>query len=199
VTDPFFNNAHLLATMQLVAGAGVDLEAARKAFETTPGDFTAKFTAAVQAQLASMAAPEVFIEIPEDPSRLRRPELDDLVRPVADGFLRSYPSKDELLEQVSKIKYRQQMRPPGIPRIDRNGAALAGPVASWLSSDSRETKHEYAPEPDRPLVVTALTELGDVTIMLPCAGECWQLSTRPLSNQSRDRRNEAARGRYSAD
>jgi hypothetical protein len=170
VADSFFNNAPLLATMKLVAGAGVDLEAARKAFETTPGDFTAKFTAAVQARLASMAAPEVFIEIPEDPSRLRRPELDALVRPVADGFLRSYPSKDELLEQVSRIKYRQQKRPSWIPRIDRNGVPLAGSAAAGLSSGGRESENDYECEPDRPLVVTALAELGDVTIMLPCAG-----------------------------
>jgi hypothetical protein len=47
---------------------------------------------------------------------------------------------------------------------------LAGSAAARLSSGGRESEDEYEREPDRPLVVTALAELGDVTIMLPCAG-----------------------------
>ena len=115
VSDALLRNEFLLATMEMMVGDDVGLETARIAFETTPGNFRAKFTAAVQARLAQSAAPEVFIEIPEFPDQLRKVELEALVRPAAVGFLRSSPSKDELLDQVASIRHRQQTLPASGP------------------------------------------------------------------------------------
>lgn len=148
--------------MEVMVGQRADFEAAQAAFESTPGDFGAKFTAAVQARFAGMLAPEQFIDIPEDPERLSRAGLEALVRPVAAGFLRSNPSKGDLLDQIDGIKYRQQSRPAWMPRVDGKGVPLA-PAATVVAEDGNE--------PDRPFVISALPELGDVTIMLPCAGE----------------------------
>src|SRR5205809_7785856 len=87
----------LLAMMDALIGEDADLEPASIAFETTRGDFTARFTAAVEALFAELVRPEVFIDIPEQPQQLGKAELEALVRPAAVGFLRSYPSKDELV------------------------------------------------------------------------------------------------------
>jgi hypothetical protein len=146
----------------MLVGEGADLETARATFEATPGDFAAKFAAAMHARAVRYVQPEVFIEIPKDPAALRKADLEALVRPVAAGFLRSYPTKDELLDQVSQIEYRQQRRPAWIPRVDLDGRPLNAPEV-----DSAE----YEREPDRPAVVSSLGELGDVTILLPEAGE----------------------------
>lgn len=162
VSNPYMENNILQSLMEMMTGDSSDMEAAQTAFEATPGDFTAKFTAAVRAHLARKAQPEVFIDLPMNPAGLRRNELDALVRPAADGFLRSYPSKDELLDQVRRIDRRQQSRPAWIPRVDRDGMPLSSPGTP--DADDRR-------EPDRPVVISALNELGDVTITLPEAGE----------------------------
>ncbi|MCX4387367.1 hypothetical protein OG777_10525 [Micromonospora peucetia] len=158
----FTQNELLLSMMATLAGDEVDLEPARKAFETTAGDFRAKFTAAVQARLAGMAVPEVFIDLPDDPERLRKSDLEALVRPAADGFMRSYPSKGELLEQAARIRRRQQRRPEWIPRVGPDGEPTPSP---GTGSPVLER------EPDRTLVVAALAELGEVTVRLPAAEE----------------------------
>ncbi|MDG4762569.1 hypothetical protein O7632_00335 [Solwaraspora sp. WMMD406] len=119
--NAFMQNEQLLSMLEIVAGDHVDLEPVRKAFEQTRGDFRAKFTAAVQARLAQSAVPEVFIDLPEHPAELRKSDLEALVRPAADGFLRSHPSKQELLTQVGRIRRRQERRPAWIPRVDRDG------------------------------------------------------------------------------
>lgn len=116
----------------------------------------------MQARVAPGARPEVVIEIPENPDALRRADLDDLVRPAAVGFLRSYPSKAELLEQVSRIDRRQKTRPAWIPIVDRYGRPLRPPVTKSVKDER---------EPDQAVVVSALAELGDVTVVLPGAGE----------------------------
>ncbi|WP_204299906.1 hypothetical protein [Actinoplanes campanulatus] len=152
-------NSLYLAMAATLAGEGVDLGAAQKAFEETPGDFRAKFTAAVEARLGQVAVPEVFIDVPDDPDRLSKAELDALVRPVADGFLRSYPTKNELVDQATRIRQRQECRPAWIPRVDRNGE----PIIRTSAEDDRV--------PDRPLLVTALPELGEITVQLPAAGD----------------------------
>ncbi len=157
----FANNDHLMVIMDFVAGDSTDLESAEKAFKTTTGDFRAKFTAAVRARLAQLATPEVFIELPEHPDQLRKTELEELVRPAAHGFLRSYPSKAELLDQVAAIRRRQERRPAWIPRINRDGSPV--PVEQDSIEDARE--------PDRPLAIAALAELGEVTFWLPETGE----------------------------
>ncbi len=155
-------NELLLSMLTTVAGDDVDLEPARKAFEETRGDFRAKFTAAVQARLAQSAVPEVFIDLPEHPELLRKSDLEALIRPAVDGFLHSYPSKEELLTQVGRIRRRQERRPTWIPRVDRDG----NPIISARVSPSEDER-----EPDRPLPITALSELGAATTMLPAAGQ----------------------------
>jgi hypothetical protein len=162
MSDPYNANAFVISVVEMLVGEGADLETARAAFEATPGDFAARFAAATQASAARYVRPEVFIELPKDPAALRKADLEALVRPVAVGFLRSYPTKDELLDQVSQIEYRQQRRPAWVPRVDLDGRPLNAP-----ETDSAE----YEREPDRPVVVSALAELGDVTISLPEAGE----------------------------
>ncbi|MFG1997506.1 hypothetical protein ACGFJ7_46765, partial [Actinoplanes sp. NPDC048988] len=138
------------------------LEAVQNAFEQTRGDFRAKFTAAVEARLAQIALPEVFIEVPEHPEQLSKGDLDALVRPAADGFLRSHPTKAELVEQAVRIRRRQKHRPAWIPRIDLSGETIV-PAARVAAEDERE--------PDRPLLVTALAEPGEITVALPAAGD----------------------------
>lgn len=101
--------------MATMVGDDIDLEPARLAFEKTPGDFRAKFTAAVEARLAQRAVPEVCIEIPEHPDRLRKTELEVLVRPAAVGFLRSYPTKDELLDRSPGSNIASRDFRPGYP------------------------------------------------------------------------------------
>jgi hypothetical protein len=162
VSDPYLANDILMSLMETMVGDNTDMEAAQMAFEATPGDFTARFTAAVRASLVGQAKPEVFIDLPPDPAALRRNDLDALVRPVADGFLRSYPSKEELLDQVRRIARRQERRPAWIPRVDRDGVPLATP---------RTDDADGWREPDRPVVISALSELGDITVLLPEAGE----------------------------
>lgn len=121
MSSAYSQNDLLLSITETLVGYGVDLEPVRKAFESTKGDFTAKFTAALQARLAQMVVPELFIDVPQHPEVLRKADLEALVRPAADGLLRSYPTKDELLEQANRIRRRQEQRPPWIPRLDREG------------------------------------------------------------------------------
>jgi hypothetical protein len=149
----------LLATMlSTLAGDDVDVEPAKIAFETTRGDFATRFAAAIEAQLAPAAKPEVVIDIPERPEELTKAELAELVRPAVTGFLRSYPTKSELLDELQRIKRRQERRPSWIPTVDRNSRPLP-PVDS---------------EEGPPLVsstVANFPELGDVSVQLPTDGE----------------------------
>lgn len=155
-------NDLLLSMMETLVEGSIDWEPIRKAFESTKGDFTAKFTAAMQARLEQMVVPEVFIDLPEHPEDLRKADLEALVRPAADGFLRSYPNKDELLAQAGRIRRRQERRPAWIPRLDRDGKPIPPPETDSSDAETR---------PERPLTVTALTELGDVTVLLPAEAE----------------------------
>lgn len=157
----FAKNDLLLSMMATVAGDDVEVEPARKAFAFTKGDFRAKFAAAVQAQLAQSATPEMFIDLPDNPDQLRSADLERLVRPAPHGFLRSHPSKGELLGQVAMIRRRQQQRPAWIPRIDRDGRPLSSAVPD-ATGDERE--------PDRPLLVVVLPELGEITVQVLEAG-----------------------------
>jgi hypothetical protein len=104
----------------------------------------------------------LFIDVPEHPEELRKADLEALVRPAAGGFLRSYPTKDDLLEEANRIRWRQERRPPWIPRVDRNGTPMAEPATDTFDVEAR---------PERPLTVTALAELGDVTVLLPAEAE----------------------------
>jgi hypothetical protein len=155
-------NEILLVMLDRLVGDKTDLEAAQAAFETTGGGFTARFRAAVQARFAEMVQPEIFIQIPEDPDRLTKDELDDLVRPASEGFLRSYPTKGELLEQVELIRRRQERRPAWIPRIDCDG--------NPLPSDPLLTGEPGQPD-GHSIVVTGFPELGQVTVELPAGDE----------------------------
>jgi hypothetical protein len=80
----YSQNDVLLSMMNSLVGNRVDLEPVRKVFESTRGDFAAKFTAAVQARFAQMVVPEVFIDVPEHPEELRKAELEALVRPATE-------------------------------------------------------------------------------------------------------------------
>lgn len=162
MSDAYVTNAHLEAVWELLVGDEDGLEDARKAFESTPGDFSARFTAAVRARVAPGARPEVVIDIPEEPEALRRAELEALVRPAAVGFLRSSPSRAELLDQVARIERRRQRRPDWIPTIDRDGR----PLSTLAAEPTGQVK-----APDRTAVASALRELGDVTLVLPGAGD----------------------------
>ncbi|WP_125615055.1 hypothetical protein [Actinomadura sp. WAC 06369] len=154
---PYTQNDVLLAMMETLTRES-DWEPVREAFESAKGDFTAKFTAAVEARFAQLVQPETFIDVPEHPEKLRKADLDALVRPVADGFLRSYPSKDELVDQAYRIRRRQDRRPPWIPRLDRDGKPMPTP---------RDDEPSDSVLPERPLTITALPELGDVPVLLP--------------------------------
>ncbi|WIV53978.1 hypothetical protein [Amycolatopsis nalaikhensis] len=158
----FTHNDLLLSMRSTLAGDDVDLESARKAYQDTKGDFRAKFTAAVEARLAHLVQPEVFIDVPENVDELRKSDLEALVRPAADGFLRSNPTKGELLEQAAKIRRRQHKRPAWIPRITSDGEPIEPPATSSTASTR---------EPDRPLTVDVLAEIGEVTVQLPAAGQ----------------------------
>jgi hypothetical protein len=158
----FEHNDLLLSMRSTLAGDDVDLESARKAYQDTKGDFRAKFTAAVEARLALLVRPEVFIDVPGNVDELRKADLEELVRPAADGFLRSYPTKSELLDQATTIRRRQHQRPAWIPRITPDGEPIEPPATS-LTASTRE--------PDRPLTVDVLAEIGEVTVQLPAAGQ----------------------------
>lgn len=155
-------NDMLLAMMNTIVGKNVDLEPAQIAFESTRGDFATRFTAAVEALFARLVRPEVFIDIPDHPEQLVKAELDALVRPASVGFLRSHPNKDDLLDQVKRIKRRQERRPAWIPRTDRDGNPLPAAIESADTDDGTALC---------PRVITSFPELGEVTIQLPAGDD----------------------------
>ena len=105
-------NGLFLAFAEMLYGDEADADAAEQAFNSTDGTFLERITAAINALLRPHLRPESFIEVPENPEQMARADLDALVRPVADGFLRSQPTKDELLSQIRRIARRQASRPP---------------------------------------------------------------------------------------
>ena len=140
-------NERWLSMLDTLVGASADLGPARAAFEATAGDFDARFAAAVQALVARQVSPEVFIDIPAEPGRLSRAELDALVRPVAAGRLRSQPTKGELLEQVELIRQRQARRPAWLPRADHNGRPLRPAQVSVEPAADGDDRAELVPAP----------------------------------------------------
>lgn len=166
--SPYGQNDVLLAMMETLVKDG-DWASVKEAFESTKGDFTAKFAAAVEARFAQLVLPEVFIDVPEHPEELRKADLDALVRPVAEGFLRSYPSKDELVTQAHQIRRRQDRRPPWIPRQDLAGNPIPMPESEEPSDRAR---------PERSLTISVLRELGEVPVLLP--GEDWDRPELPM-------------------
>ncbi|MEJ2851830.1 MULTISPECIES: hypothetical protein [unclassified Saccharothrix] len=153
------HNALLESMMDTLVGDRIDVGLAEKAFKATRGDFRAKFAAALEVQMARLAVPEVVVEIPEHPDQLSKADLDELVRPAAIGFLRSHPTKGELLEQVASIQRRERERPAWVPLVDRDG----NPVPSGQAPDDAM--------PDRTLKITSLPEIGEVVVKLPVADQ----------------------------
>ena len=156
---PASENDLYSAMLATLAGADVNTEPARIAFETTRGDFAARFAAAIQAQLALLAKPEVVIDVPEHPEMLTRAELAELIEPAVAGFLRSQPSKAELLAETERIRRRQERRPGWIPTVDRDGRPIPQPVGA---------------EDELPLTCStaeSFPELGEVPIQLPTDGD----------------------------
>jgi hypothetical protein len=181
----YSQNDLLLSMMRTLVRDDVDWEQVRQAFESTRGDFTAKFTAAVQARLAQLVVPEVFIDLPEHPEELRNSGLEALVRPAADGFLRSYPNKDELLDQAERIRRRQERRPAWIPRLDRDGRPIPGPEANSADVEvhprtpagghrPRRTRRRDRPAacPAEERAELAMAPAGLVNGKRPCT-RCW--------------------------
>jgi hypothetical protein len=121
---PAAENDLFLVMLTTLAGADVDVEPARIAFETTRGDFAARFAAAIEAQIARLAKPEVVIDIPDRPEDLTKKGLEELVRPAEVGFLKSYPTKTDLLDHLQLIKRRQERRPAWVPTVDRTGRPI---------------------------------------------------------------------------
>jgi hypothetical protein len=113
VTEPYVTNGLYLAFVEMLYGEQADADAAEQAFNSTDGTCLERITAAINALLRPHLRPERFIEVPENPEQMARADLDALVRPVADGFLRSQPTKDELLSKLRRIARRQASRPPG--------------------------------------------------------------------------------------
>lgn len=152
MTDPYLYNEEYLLLIELLCGELRDLTAAEEAFLETHGGFAERFRAAVVTQIKPLLRPEKFIEIPENPDALRVRELDALVRPVASGFLRSQPSKAELVDQVHSIAYGQANRPEWMPRTeDSVPAPKAEEPESWYAATT----------------LTGFLELGPVRIEVP--------------------------------
>src|SRR5262249_27105982 len=128
--EPYATNGLYLAFAEMLYGERADADAAEQAFNSFDGTFLERITAAVNTLVRPHLKPERFIEIPENPERMTRPDLDALVRPVADGFLRSQPTKDELLDQLQRIARRQASRPSWMPRTDDSPGVADGPEAS---------------------------------------------------------------------
>ncbi|WP_143168711.1 hypothetical protein [Amycolatopsis australiensis] len=152
------HNALLETMLSTLVGADVDIEPARIAFERTRGGFAARFAAAIEVQLAVVAKPEVVIDVAEHPEELAKAELAELVRPAATGFLRSYPTKGELLDELDRIKRRHERRPSWIPTVDRYGRPLP-------SAGAEEEPSSVS------AVVASFPELGAVTVQLPTDDE----------------------------
>jgi hypothetical protein len=148
-------NGLCLAFAEMLYGDQADPDSAEQAFNSTDGTFLARIEAAINALLRPHLKPERFIEIPENPERIARADLDALVRPVAEGFLRSQPTKDELLSQLEQIRRRQVSRPSWMPRTDDSQGPSNGTEAFEDSSGAV------------PLTLSGFPELGEVTIKIP--------------------------------
>ncbi len=114
-----------------------------------------RITAAINALLRPHLKPEKFIEIPENPEQMTRGDLDTLVRPLADGFLRSQPTKEEPLSQLRQIARRQASRPSWMPRTEDSASVVDGEETSDESSQLV------------PMRLSGFPELGEVTINAP--------------------------------
>ncbi|MBW4721588.1 hypothetical protein [Saccharothrix obliqua] len=158
MVSPASWNQLLRGMLDSLVGENVDLEPARIAFETTRGDFATRFAAAVQVMIAQLAKPEVVIDIPAHPEQLTKNDLEALVRPAAVGFLRSHPTKGELLGELERITRHQERRPSWVPLVDRHGNARP---------EYRDPSGAQGEGPRRPVVVRSFPELGEVTIHLP--------------------------------
>jgi hypothetical protein len=148
-------NGLLLAYADLLYNDQVDADAAEQAFNSTHGPFLERITAAINALLRPHLKPEKFIEIPENPEQMTRGDLDTLVRPLADGFLRSQPTKEELLSQLRQIARRQASRPAWMPRTEDSASVVDGEETSDESSQLV------------PMRLSGFPELGEVTINAP--------------------------------
>ncbi|MET9262654.1 hypothetical protein [Amycolatopsis sp. NPDC004079] len=161
VSGPVAENEAWLAALEALIGAEADVNAAKAAFDATRGDFRVRFSAAVEALIKPLVKPEVFIDIPQEPERLTRSELEELVRPAEVVFSRSRPSKSELLSHLDGVKRRQENRPAWVPRVHPDGsAAVPAPAASSTEED------DWALRTD---VVTSFPELDEVAVeVLDC-------------------------------
>ncbi|MFI5956403.1 hypothetical protein [Cryptosporangium sp. NPDC051539] len=156
---PYGHNDLWLAMFDSFAGSDEDLAVAQAAFESTVGDFPARWRAALRAIVAAKLQPELFIEIPDVPERLSKAQLDELVRPAAGGFLSSYTTKQRLLEELARVTRRQERRPSWVPRVGADGQPI--------TSDGAAEADDVFPR--RPVRITAFGELGTIDAELPAS------------------------------
>ena len=148
-------NGLYLAFADMLHNDQADADAAERAFNGTDGTFFQRITAAIDALLLPHLRAEKFIQIPDNPEQMNRGDLDALVRPVAEGFLRSHPSKDDLLYQLELIARRQASRPTWMPRTE-DSPRVGG--AEHASDEGMQPV---------PLRLSGFPELGEVTINAP--------------------------------
>jgi hypothetical protein len=155
MTEPYMTNGIFLGFVEMLYGDGANAGVAEQAFNDSDGPFLERITAAINALVRPHLRPERYIEIPADPEQMARADLEALVRPVAEGFLRSQPTKQELLSQLEWIARRQASRPSWMPRTDDSAGADDAPDSS-----------------DEPVRLVAMTlsgfpELGRVAVEIP--------------------------------
>jgi hypothetical protein len=155
MTEPYRMNGLFLAFAEMLYGDEADEGAAEQAFTSSDGPFLERITAAINALLRPHLEPERFIEIPDNAEKMKRADLEALVRPVAEGFVQSQPTKDELLYELGLIARRQASRPSWMPRTDD----------SVSSGDVMEESEDFLRPV--PMALTGFSELGEVTITAP--------------------------------
>lgn len=101
-----------------------------------------------------MVKPEVFIDIPPDPERLTRSELETILRSAEVVFSRSRPSKSELLSHLDAVERRQENRPEWVPRLRPDGSAAPAATAGAAEDDWAL----------RTAVVASFPEFDEVTV-----------------------------------
>ncbi|MCR6483729.1 hypothetical protein M8542_12965 [Amycolatopsis sp. OK19-0408] len=155
MSGPVAENEAWLAALEALVGAEADIESAKTAFETTRGDFKARFSAAVESLIKPLVRPEIFIDIPAEPELLTRGELETLMREAEVVFSRARPSKSELLSHLDAVKRRQENRPSWVPRQLPDGSAAPAALAPGAPQDGWPLQAE---------TVTSFPEFDEITV-----------------------------------
>jgi hypothetical protein len=152
MTEPYIMNGLYLAFADMLYGDQADPDAAEQAFNSTDWTFFERITATMNALLRPHLKPETFIQIPEDPEQMTRADLDALVRPVAEGFLRSQPTKDEAA-QIGEQWTPRELRHSFVSLMSSSGVPVEEIARLAGHSSSRTTEVVYRREL-RPVLTT---------------------------------------------